>query len=91
MNGNVITGCYSSALVIRHTFESVAAGTYLNIENIVVDGNCSDGTHEILRRDWAGVEKFLSEPDRSSYFRYSSGWRRVLGDNVRAVLNSVAR
>ena len=50
MKVSLITVSYNSAKTIADTLKSVQSQTYNDIEYIVVDGNSSDGTIEIVRQ-----------------------------------------
>lgn len=50
MKVSLITVSYNSAKTIVDTIESVKAQTYENIEYIIVDGNSSDGTVDIVKQ-----------------------------------------
>ena len=50
MKVSIITVSYNSARTIRDTLVSVQKQTYKDIEYIVVDGNSSDGTIEIVKQ-----------------------------------------
>ena len=50
MKVSLITVSYNSAKTIVDTIQSVQNQTYKNIEYIVVDGNSSDGTVEIVKQ-----------------------------------------
>jgi glycosyltransferase involved in cell wall biosynthesis len=50
MKVSLITVSYNSAKTIVDTLESVKAQTYGNIEYIIIDGNSSDGTVDIVRQ-----------------------------------------
>ncbi len=49
MKISIITVCYNSAATIGDTINSVASQSYVDKEHIVVDGNSSDSTMEIVR------------------------------------------
>lgn len=68
--------------------KSVHNQTYKNIEHIVVDGNSTDGTMDVVRKYAAkGWIKYISEPDKGLYDAMNKGARMATGDYV-AFLNS---
>ena len=50
MKISVITICFNSAETIEQTIKSVIEQSYKNIEYIIIDGDSSDGTKEIIKR-----------------------------------------
>ena len=81
MKVSIITVSYNSAKTIGDTISSVRKQSYKNIEYIVVDGNSTDGTVEIVKQfldsskdvsqdDLQGVvTKFLCEKDKDLRWR----------------------
>lgn len=57
------------------------------IESIVIDGNSTDGTHEVLARYQDRVSAYVSEPDAGIYDGMNKGIARATGDIV-AILNA---
>ncbi|MDR1951709.1 MAG: glycosyltransferase [Bacteroidales bacterium] len=47
---SIITVCYNAETLIGHTIQSVLNQTYANIEYIIVDGNSTDKTLDIVHR-----------------------------------------
>jgi glycosyltransferase involved in cell wall biosynthesis len=77
----------NSASTIELTLASVAAQTYPNIEHIVVDGESTDGTIDILRGFRSVVPlRWLSEPDTGMYAAINKGIRLARGEII-AYLN----
>jgi glycosyltransferase len=99
MKVSLITVSYNSANTIADTLRSVQHQTYKDIEYIVVDGNSSDGTVEIVkqflnaeqgRSEGASQEvvtKFLCERDKGIYDAMNKGLALATGDII-GVLNS---
>ena len=46
---SIITPCFNSEKFIEKTILSVLCQTYKNIEYIIVDGNSTDRTHQIIQ------------------------------------------
>jgi glycosyltransferase involved in cell wall biosynthesis len=84
---SVITVSYNSVTTISDTINSVLSQTYPNIEYIVIDGESTDGTIEIVRSYGLKISKFLSEPDRGIYDAINKGIEISTGDIV-GIVNS---
>ena len=95
---SIITINYNNAEGLRKTLASVAAQTYPNIEHIIVDGNSTDGSVDVIREyestltsrlsPLASRLKWLSEPDKGIYNAMNKGIEIALG---RRVVNSFNR
>ena len=87
---SIITVCFNSEKYIHAALESVLGQTYPNIEYIVVDGNSSDKTLDIIKQYeplFNGRMKWISEPDRGLYDAMNKGIRMATGDVI-GILNS---
>lgn len=92
MKLSIITINYNNAEGLRKTLASVAAQTYPNIEHIIVDGNSTDGSVDVIREyestlasslsPFASRLKWLSEPDKGIYNAMNKGIEIVLGKRV---------
>ncbi len=87
MKVSVITIAYNAAETIRDTIESVLSQDYPDVEYIIVDGNSSDGTQEIVKSYGDQISKFISEPDGGVYDAMNKGIALASGDIV-SILNS---
>ena len=89
---SIITINYNNAEGLCKTLASVAAQTYPNIEHIIVDGNSTDGSVEVIREyestlvsshsPFASRLKWLSEPDKGIYNAMNKGIEIALGRRV---------
>lgn len=95
MRVSIITACYNRAGTIRNAIESVLRQTYHDIEYIVVDGNSTDGSVEILKSEERRVKseefrtdhpdfrfRYVSEPDHGMYEAINKGIRMASGDVI---------
>jgi len=82
MKVTIITVAFNSASTIGDTLASVASQTHPDIEHLVIDGNSTDATMDIVRRHGARVAKALSEPDRGIYDAMNKGLAMATGDLV---------
>lgn len=86
MKVSLITTCYNSEATIRDTLKSVENQTYSNIEHIIIDGNSSDNTLQIVN-DFNHVSKIVSEKDDGIYDAMNKGIKEATGDII-GILNS---
>ncbi len=90
---SIITVSYNSETTIKDTIESVLNQTYKNIEYIIIDGNSSDNTIDILKSYEANFSKrgitykWVSEPDKGIYDAMNKGLLLSRG-NLIGILNS---
>lgn len=91
MKISIITVSYKSATTIRDTIESVLSQTYSdNIEYIIIDGNSSDSTIDIVKEcepEFGGRLKWVSEPDKGLYDAMNKGIQMATGDII-GIINS---
>ena len=87
MKISIITVSFNSASTIRETIDSVLAQDFPDIEYIIVDGNSTDGTQDIIRLYGDRIDKFVSEPDNGLYDAMNKGIDMATGDIV-GILNS---
>ena len=90
MKVTIITVSYNSVASIADTIRSVLSQTYKQIEYIIVDGNSTDGTMQIVKlfeADFCGRLRYSSEPDKGIYDAMNKGLRMATGDVV-GFLNS---
>lgn len=79
---SVITVCYNCAAALELTVQSVLAQDYGHMEFIVVDGNSSDNTSEVLQRYRDSISVCISEPDDGVYDAMNKGLRHATGEWV---------
>ncbi|MBE9030601.1 glycosyltransferase [filamentous cyanobacterium LEGE 11480] len=78
----VVTVVYNGELLIEQTIQSVINQTYPNIEYIVVDGDSTDRTLEIISKYEKYISKWISEPDSGLYDAMNKGFELAQGDFV---------
>ncbi len=84
---SVITVCYNSVQTIEKTIRSVITQKYPKLEYIIIDGDSTDGTQEIIRRYQSAIKFWVSEPDNGIYDAMNKGIHVATGDVI-AFLNS---
>lgn len=86
MKLSIITVCFNSERYIADNVESVIMQTSKNFEHIIIDGNSSDQTVEIVCSR-SNIAKVISEPDFGIYDAMNKGIRLSSGEFI-GVLNS---
>ena len=86
MKISIITTSYNSQETIFETLKSVNSQSYNNIEHIIVDGESSDRTLEIVDK-FDHVAQIISERDSGVYEAMNKGIRASSGDVI-GFLNS---
>lgn len=87
---SIITPCLNSESTIRKTIESVLRQSYHNIEYIIIDGNSTDKTVNIIEEYAPLFEKrlqYISEKDDGIYDAMNKGIRLAKGDVI-GIINS---
>lgn len=75
----VVTVCYNCHDVIEPTIRNVLKQTYPNLEYIIIDGNSTDGTREVVERYAPHLAYWTSEPDAGIYDAMNKGIRAATG------------
>ncbi len=83
---SVVIPCLNRAHFLIPTIESILMQDYPRIECIVVDGNSSDGSVEILRQ-YGDRIRWVSEPDKGHADAINKGWWMSQGE-ILAWLNA---
>ena len=76
----VITICYNAINRVRETIESVCNQTYPDIEYLIIDGNSSDKTLDIVKEYKSDKIKLYSEDDRGIYNAMNKGIAKAKGE-----------
>jgi len=87
---SIITPSFNQASFIEDTIESVVRQDYENVEYIVVDGNSTDGSVEIIKsyaEQYPQTIRWISEEDEGQVDAINKGFHRANGEIV-AWLNS---
>lgn len=82
MKVSIITSCYNRVATIQDAIESVLAQDYPDIEYIIVDGQSTDGTVDLINQYQGRVSKIVSERDHGMYEAINKGIRLATGDIV---------
>ncbi len=87
MKISIITVSYNSAATIADTLRSVAIQTYADIEHLIIDGQSSDQTMQVVNTHSHSKLISNSEPDKGIYDAMNKGVRRATGEII-GILNS---
>ncbi|MBT8256011.1 MAG: glycosyltransferase [Bacteroidia bacterium] len=79
---SVITVNYNNASGLENTLQSVAAQSLEDFEYVVVDGNSSDHSKEVLSVYSKDITRWISEPDTGVYQAMNKGIRLANGKYV---------
>lgn len=82
MKISIITVCWNSAATIEKTIKSLQEQDYHDIEYIIIDGNSTDETLNIIKSYPSVVSKWISEPDKGLYDAMNKGIKMATGDYV---------
>lgn len=87
MKVSIITAVMNGKGTIRETIESVLGQEYKNIEHIIIDGNSTDGTLEMIAGYKDQIAKTISEPDQGIYDALNKGIR-ISSGNIIGILHA---
>lgn len=82
MKLSIITATWNSSATISRTLESLAEQTYQDYEYIVIDGDSSDNTLDIIKNSGVKVDMLVSEKDKGIYDALNKGISLASGDYV---------
>lgn len=77
---SIITVSYNAVQTIEQTILSVINQTYENIEYIIIDGDSTDGTVDIIKKYADKIAYWVSEPDKGIYDAMNKGISLSHGD-----------
>lgn len=79
---SVITVVYNSERFIEKTIQSIINQSYKNIEYIIIDGQSTDKTVDIIKSYESKIAFWISEPDKGLYDAMNKGLAHAKGDYV---------
>jgi len=82
MKITIITVCYNRKATIEKAIKSVLEQNYDDIEYIVIDGNSTDGTQDIIESYRDRISHYISEPDKGMYDAINKGIKLATGDVI---------
>lgn len=87
MKVSVITVVFNNVKYIKNAINSVLSQSYNDIEYIVIDGESTDGTIDVIKEYQDKIAVFISETDKGIYDALNKGIAHASGDVV-AILHS---
>ncbi|WP_341327605.1 glycosyltransferase family 2 protein [Methylotuvimicrobium sp. KM2] len=84
---SIVTPSFNQGKYIEETIESVINQNYDNLEYIIIDGNSSDGTQDIIKKYDKYLSYWISEPDNGQYHAINKGFSKSSGE-IMAWINS---
>lgn len=82
MKITIVTVVYNRVNTIGRAIESVLNQTYKNIEYIVIDGDSTDGTMEVISKYGNQIQTVISEKDLGIYDALNKGIARASGEFI---------
>ncbi len=82
MKISIITVNYNDKAGLMKTLESVKNQTWRDFEHVVIDGNSTDGSKEVIEQYSASINYWVSERDSGIYNAMNKGIRSATGDYV---------
>lgn len=79
---SIIVVVYNSRDALRLTLRSIIEQRYSNKEIIVIDGNSTDGTKDVIIENSLDISMWVSEPDSGIYDAMNKGLMMATGDYV---------
>ncbi len=77
---SIITPVLNGEKYIEQTITSIINQSYQNIEYIIVDGQSSDRTHEIIKKYESKISKIIIKKDRTMYEALKRGFDNASGE-----------
>jgi len=84
---SIVTPSFNQASFLERTITSVLEQPYPKLEYIVIDGDSSDGSREIILKNQEKFSYWISEPDKGQTDAINKGFAHASGD-IFAWLNS---
>ena len=82
MKFSIISVVYNNVDNIADCLASVQSQTDVQVEHVIIDGNSTDGTKELISEKCRDNDVFLSEPDAGIYDALNKGFERATGDII---------
>jgi glycosyltransferase involved in cell wall biosynthesis len=87
MKISIITVVYNNHQTIKTAIDSVLSQDYEDIEYIIIDGQSTDGTLDLIQGYGDSISRVISEPDKGIYDAMNKGIALCTGEVI-GILNS---
>jgi glycosyltransferase involved in cell wall biosynthesis len=77
---SIVTPSYNQGQFVEETIRSVLLQAYPNLEYIIIDGDSTDGSVEIINKYKQNIDYFISKTDSGQAAAISKGFARATGD-----------
>ena len=84
---SIITVTYNSHKYLQETLDSLFKQNYKNFELIIIDGNSTDKTKNIIKKNKKNIDYWISENDKGIYDAFNKGIKLSRGDLI-GIVNS---
>ena len=79
---SIITVTYNAEKYVEPTINSVLGQSFRDLEYLIIDGNSSDGTMEIVERHKKNINHIISEKDSGVYDAMNKGLKMAQGEYI---------
>ncbi len=79
---SIITVTYNSEKFLQETLDSLFKQKYKNFELIIIDGNSTDQTVNIIKKNKKNIDYWISENDKGIYDAFNKGLKLSRGDLI---------
>ena len=79
---SLITVVKNNKEYIQETFDSIRSQSSKNFEYIVIDGNSTDGTQEVIEKNKDIINFYLSEEDKNLWDGFNKGMALAKGEFI---------
>ncbi len=79
---SIVTGTYNRVNFVEETIRAVLLQGYPDLEYIIIDGESTDGTIDVVQKYRQWIAYFISEKDKGEYEAISKGFKKCTGDII---------
>ena len=79
---SIITVTFNASQWLERTVQSIISQSSPHVEYIIIDGNSTDGTLDIIKKYQSSIAHWVSEPDKGLYDAMNKGLKLASGDYV---------